>query len=84
MEIRLETLFVTHLKNCPVAFQMQFRHCYEGLKVANKLTEVEGIVAIGKSKTHFKLLIGRSKIGLRLDERLVVIICFIHNEFLEY
>lgn len=68
MDIVLEPLFIEYYDKCPSDFKMHFRHSYEALEAANKITEVEGIVPLHGSKTDYKLLIDKSRIGISWKE----------------
>lgn len=83
MEIIVQRLFVVHLKRCPNEFKQLFRHIYEKMEAAKTLKEVEGVEAYNNSKTHFKLEVDKSRIGIRLQGGKVVIVCFIFNQFIE-
>jgi len=83
MEIIFEQLFVDHLKNCPAEFQNHFRYYYELLKQASNLKEVEGVKKLGTSKTDYKLVIGKCRIGMQLENSTVTFVCFIFNPYLK-
>ena len=79
MVIILEKLFIIQLQICDLEFQNNFRKVYQQLKVVDKVTEIKEVYPIGKN--FYKLVIGKSKIALRIQGNKVIIGCFLHNQF---
>lgn len=83
MEIILKDFFIDSLEKCPADFQESFRKVYQQLKIVDHPQEVKGIIPTSTDKAFFKILIGKSRIGLHYDKKKkkAVIISFLHNEF---
>ena len=79
MVILIEKLFIGELKKCPAGFQLAFRKAYQQLKAVDKPTEVKGVIQI--EKKLYKLIIGKSRIALRVESSTLIIGCFLYNQF---
>lgn len=81
MVVELEQLFINQLKKCPLNFQLQFRKIYQQLKVVDKPTEVKFVLGNRTKRNEFKLLLGKSRIALKVENEILKFICFTYNEY---
>ena len=69
MEIVLKDFFIESLEKCPIDFQENFRKVYQQLKAVDHPQEVKGISATSGSRSFFKILIGKSRIGYTMIKK---------------
>lgn len=82
MEIVVEDLFIDQLQKCPTSFQQKFRVTYQQLKIVDTPTEVKNIYSTS-AKNYYKLYIEESKIGMKVKDSTLHILCFLYNQYFE-
>ena len=82
MEIVIEDFFIDQLQKCPISFQQKFRVTYQQLKIVDTPTEVKNIYSTS-AKNYYKLYIGESKIGMKVKDSTLHILCFLYNQYFE-
>ncbi len=82
MEIVIEDLFIDQLQKCPTSFQQKFRVTYQQLKIVDTPTEVKNIYSTS-AKNYYKLYIEESKIGMKVKDSTLHILCFLYNQYFE-
>ncbi len=83
MVIRIEPLFAFVLQKCPLEFQLLFRKIYQQLKVVDRPDDVKGVTSIKGEKGFYKLIIDKSKIGLRWNGESLHITTFLYCQYLD-
>ena len=82
MVIVIEDFFINQLQKCPTSFQQKFRVTYQQLKIVDTPTEVKNVHSTF-AKSYFKLYIGESKIGMKVKDSTLHILCFLYNQYFE-
>ncbi len=81
MDIKLTPFFIEQLEKCPIAFKESFRKIYQQLRIVDKPLEVKGVKPVNGDKNLYKIEIGKSRIGLVVKGKTIVIRCFLHNQY---
>lgn len=82
MVVVIEAHFMEHLVRCPPDFQLKFRKIYQQLKAADGPLEIQGIRSYRKGK--YKIVIGNSRIAMKVKSDVVTIGQFLYNEFYSF
>ena len=82
MVIIFEELFIDQLQKCPVSFQQKFRVIYQQLKIVDTPADVKNI-SNTSAKNYYKLYIEESKIGMKVKDSTLHILCFLYNQYFE-
>ena len=82
MVILVEDFFINQLQKCPSSFQQKFRVAYQQLKIVDTLTEVKNIHSTS-AKNYYKLYIEESRIGMKVKDSTLHILCFVYNQYFE-
>ncbi len=82
MVIVIEDFFIDQLQKCPSSFQQKFRVSYQQLKIVNTPTEVKNIYSTS-AKNYYKLYIEESRIGMKVKDSTLHILCFLYNQYFE-
>jgi mRNA-degrading endonuclease RelE of RelBE toxin-antitoxin system len=81
MEVIISKLFFEQLEKCPLEFQKDFRKIYQQLKIVDNPTEIKGIEKYTSNKKYFKLTIQSSRISIKIDKGVLIIPCFLYNQY---
>ena len=81
MEVVISKLFFEQFEKCPPEFQKDFRKIYQQLKIVDSPTEIKAIQKYSSNKKYFKLTIQSSKISIKVDKGLLIIACFLYNQY---
>ena len=82
MVIVIEDFFINQLLKCPTSFQQKFRVTYQQLKIVDTPTEVKNIHSIS-DKNYYKLYIEESRVGIKVKDSTLYILCFLYNQYFE-
>ena len=82
MVIVIEDFFINQLQKCPTSFQQKFRVTYQQLKIVDTPTEVKNIHSTS-DKNYYKLYIGESRVGMKVKDATLYILCFLYNQYFE-
>ncbi len=83
MEIIISKLFFEQFDKCPIEFQKEFRKIYQQLKIVDSPTEVKGIEKYTTNKRYFKLTLDKSRISIKVDKQVLIIACFLYNQYFD-
>ena len=82
MVIVIEDFFIDQLQKCPTSFQQKFRVTYQQLKIVETPTDVKNIHTTS-AKNYYKLCIEESRIGMKVKDSTLHILCFLYNQYFE-
>ena len=82
MVILIEDLFIDQLKKCPTSFQQKFRVSYQQLKIVDTPMEVKNVHSTS-AKNYYKLYIEESRVGMKVKDSALHILCFLYNQYFE-
>ena len=80
MVISVEEFFIDQLQKCPSSFQQKFRVVYQQLKIVDTPAEVKNIHSTS-AKNYYKLYIDESKVGMKVKDSTLHILCFLYNQY---
>ncbi len=80
MVVVIENFFIDQLQKCPTSFQQKFRATYQQLKIVDRPTDVKNI-STTPDKNYYKLHIEQSKIGIKIKDSKLHILCFLYNQY---
>ena len=82
MVILIEDLFIDQLQKCPTSFQQKFRISYQQLKIVDTPTGVKNVHSTS-AKNYYKLYIEESRVGMKVKDSKLHILCFLYNQYFE-
>jgi hypothetical protein len=81
MVVVIKPLFFEQFRKCPISFQIAFRKIYQQLKVVDDPLEIKCITSNYTNKKHYKLLLDKSRISLKVEKNQLVVIGFFYNQY---
>ena len=82
MVILIEDLFIDQLQKCPTSFQQKIRVTYQQLKIVETPTAVKNVHSTS-AKSYYKLYIEERRVGMKVKDSTLHILCFLYNQYFE-